>query len=144
MMANLRKSNPFSRIGNSYGHFVDEHFMGRSPFEESWMTAPKANKKVDKSSYILEIELPGIEKENVSVNIESDILRVEIIRASGESDQRKFIRKEFEYPSLERFFLITKDVDKDAIEAKMSDGLLVIRLPIRKGFVSQIQEIPVQ
>ena len=45
---NLKNSYFFRRIGNAYNNLIDrEHFMGRSPFEDTWLSPTKKKKTID-------------------------------------------------------------------------------------------------
>ena len=45
---NLQNRHVFRRIGNAYQNLIDrDHFMGRSAFEDTWLSATKKKKTND-------------------------------------------------------------------------------------------------
>lgn len=136
-----RRFNPFHRIGDVYGHLFDgEHFLGRSPFEDSWMAMPKANAFADESEYQMEIELPGYSKDQVEVTIENGILK---IATEEKSNKGEFLVKEFPEGKRRRVFILSKDINQDKISARLSNGILKIILPKNNGSLSEIKKIDI-
>ena len=78
---------------------------------------------------IIEAEIPGLSKEEVSVELEKNILTI-----SGESrikdlKDQNFIRKEIKRSSFKRSFTISNSLNRDKIKADFKDGLLNISIP---------------
>jgi len=81
--------------------------------------------------YLLEADLPGFEKKDITLDIRDDTLIVRAERKSKveEKDKRdKVIRMERSYGSYQRSFDIS-GVDADKIKAKYVDGVLRLTLP---------------
>jgi len=81
--------------------------------------------------YLLEADLPGFEKKDISLDIHDDTLTVRAQRKSRveEKDQKdKIIRMERSYGAYQRSFDIS-GVDADGIKAKYVDGVLRLTLP---------------
>ena len=81
--------------------------------------------------YLLETDLPGFEKKDITLDIHDDILTIRAERKSKveEKDQKdKVIRMERSYGSYQRSFDIS-GVDADQIKAKYTDGVLCLTLP---------------
>ncbi|KYG82463.1 Hsp20/alpha crystallin family protein [Roseivirga echinicomitans] len=126
---NRIKRGPFHRIGDSYSHFFNtEHFMGRSAFDKTWL-APEipSNLRKEEEAYTIEMALPGFKKEEISIYVEDDLLRVKAEREDDYKD--KYLRKEIHLDSLKRNFQLEENVDRDKIEAAYENGLLRILLP---------------
>jgi HSP20 family protein len=82
------------------------------------------------SEYIVEVELPGMSKEDVVIEIVKDGLMVsarkeEIKEEKGEG----FIRRERGHLSFKRRLLLPGNSDTEAIEAKIVDGVLHLSVP---------------
>ncbi len=81
--------------------------------------------------YLLEADLPGFEKKDISLDIRDNTLIVRAERRSKVEDkdkQDKVIRMERSYGSYQRSFDIS-GVDADKIKAKYVDGVLRLTLP---------------
>ena len=81
--------------------------------------------------YLLEADLPGFEKKDITLDIQNDTLIIRAERKSKiqEKDKKdKVIRMERSYGSYQRSFDIS-GVDADKINAKYVDGVLRLMLP---------------
>ena len=81
--------------------------------------------------YLLETDLPGFEKKDITLDIHDDMLTIRAERKSKveEKDKKdKVIRMERSYGSYQRSFDIS-GVDADQIKAKYTDGVLRLTLP---------------
>jgi HSP20 family protein len=79
---------------------------------------------------VLTAELPGIEKENVKINLENSILTIAGERKfSDDVKNDSYHRVERSYGSFYRSFTLPSRIDNEKIEAKFKDGVLEIVLP---------------
>ena len=80
-------------------------------------------------AFVLECELPGFKKEDISIDIEKDCLTVKAERRSEDEEKKTdFVRRERFYGSFTRSFDLT-GVNADGIEARYADGILTLTLP---------------
>lgn len=82
------------------------------------------------TTVVLEVELPGVIKQDVSVEVKDNILTIKGERkfdndVSGEN----YYRRERVYGSFRRAFNLHYDVDPQKIKAKFNDGVLKIEVP---------------
>lgn len=75
------------------------------------------------------MEMPGVEREGVSVALENDVLRVE-----GKIDFSKYegmepVYTEFNVGHYTRSFALSGKIDRERIGAQLEDGVLVLTLP---------------
>jgi len=91
---------------------------------------PAVNTREADDAYYIEVDLPGVKKEDISIDVKDNILTI-----SGErkiEDERKdeeFYRVESVYGKFERSFSLPEDVDVDKIEAKAENGVLIVKIP---------------
>lgn len=79
---------------------------------------------------IVEVELPGVELEDVRVEVEGDILRISgDRRTTVERQGRHYHHMEQSYGSFTRELRLPRTVDRDAIQANFAAGVLTITLP---------------
>ena len=91
---------------------------------------PLANfAKHSNDTYDIEIDLPGVNKEDIEIKIEDDYLTVNAIRRTKkEIKEEDYYLKESQFGLISRSFILPKDVDRDKISAHYEDGRLYISL----------------
>jgi HSP20 family protein len=88
------------------------------------------------------MEMPGVERKDVSIALENDVLRVE-----GKIDFTKYegmepVYTEFNVGHYTRSFTLSSKIDREKISAQLDDGVLVLTLP--KGQEAQPRRIAIQ
>lgn len=80
--------------------------------------------------YHIEAEMPGFEKENISVECNNGYITIaaEKKEIKEESEDKKFIRKERYYGKARRTFYVG-DVLEEEIKAEFTNGILQIEIP---------------
>jgi HSP20 family protein len=79
---------------------------------------------------VVRAELPGVEKEDVSVEISGDRLMIEAERKFEEEVEKEdFYRHELGYGKLMRTVALPDEVDADNVHAELKEGILTINLP---------------
>jgi len=78
--------------------------------------------------YIIEMDLPGIKKENVKINYENGYLSIKIIRTIMGGNVNNYIRRERFYGEIKRSFFIGEKKEID-IKANYENGILSISFP---------------
>ena len=111
-----------------------------SPFRRSSLTADDENITVpewaplvdiaeDDKEYLIKVELPEVQKDDVKVTVESGTLTISGERkAEKEQKGRKFHRVERYYGRFERSFSIPDDAEADDVKAEFKDGVLRVHL----------------
>ena len=80
--------------------------------------------------YELSIDLPGVEPDQIHVDVEDDYVAIHGTRApKAEPTPESRRRIERTFGSFRRVVRLPKLVDKDAIEAKYEHGVLTVTLP---------------
>jgi HSP20 family protein len=82
------------------------------------------------SKYLVDVDLPGIKKEDIHVSMENGILTVKGETKTEEKEEKdgKLIRQERHMGSYMRQFTVGSDVDPDTIDAKFENGVLSLAL----------------
>jgi HSP20 family protein len=79
---------------------------------------------------IVEIELPGVERKDVHVEVEDSVLRITgERRAAVERRGRQYYRTERSYGRFERHIRLPSSVDQEGIRAQFRAGILTVTLP---------------
>ena len=112
-----------------------------SPFRRSTLIADEENITVpewaplvdiaeDDKEYLIKVELPEVNKDDVQVTVEGGTLTISGERkAEKEQKGRKFHRVERYYGRFERSFAIPDDAEPDNVKAEFKDGVLRVHLP---------------
>lgn len=117
------------RFNRRFGNFFSP--VRRSERSASaWNWNPKVNVADKDDSLVLNAELPGVEKKDITVELNGRVLTLRGERSSdSESKEEKYHRKERFYGKFERSFTLPEGVDPDAIEANHKDGVLTVSIP---------------
>ena len=78
--------------------------------------------------YILEVDLPGIRKDNIKLNYENGYLSIKIFRNFVGDNKNIYVRRERFFGELKRSFYIGIKRESD-IKAIYKDGVLLISFP---------------
>ena len=122
----LTRWDPFaelSRMQNDLNRMRGEQRLGFSPAVDILE---------EEEAILLTAELPGMKAEDVHVHVENNVLTLSgERRLENEEKKEGYHRIERSYGSFSRAFALPKTVDADAIEAKLDEGILRLRLPKR-------------
>lgn len=121
MMMIPRRSREFDLIGDMFRDpFFSEH--------ESRLMKTDIREKDDK--YLIDIDLPGYEKENIKIEVEDGYLTVNAtIDTTEESEDNNFVRKERFSGSCSRSFYVGDEVKSDEVKASFKNGILSLEIP---------------
>ena len=105
---------------------------------------PKINMRESENEYFIEVELPGVHKENVDIQIDANVLTVSGERAIKEDVKEEEYRKvESNYGKFSRAFTLPKRIDTSSIEASFELGILEITVP-KKELVDTSTKIEIK
>lgn len=103
-----------------------------APFMAAVARMPAMDIRDEGNGYSIEAELPGMKKEEVSVEIGEKALVIKAEReSSGEEKGEGYMRQERGRSSFYRQVPLPSDIDHAQASAKLEDGLLRITLPKR-------------
>lgn len=122
MMMIPRRKNEFDLLGEMFADpFFTEH--------ESKIMKTDIKEKKDK--YLIDIELPGYQKENIKMEVEDGYLTVhaEINSDNEEKEKGKFVRRERYSGACSRSFYVGTEVKSEDIKASFKNGILKIEIP---------------
>jgi HSP20 family protein len=107
--------------------FDDDFFPVMSARNNSM---PAVNIREDEKFYTLDLAVPGIDKNDLKIDINEDVLTISSeSKVEKEENKEGYKRKEFSYSSFCRSFYIPENVNKEKIEANYKDGVLTVALP---------------
>lgn len=89
-------------------------------------TSPAVNVQETDEKFVLEMALPGLSKEDVSIQVKDDVLD---ISSKKEMDtESNFRLREFNYGKFERKFRISDKIDQSKVDAQFVNGVLTLTL----------------
>lgn len=134
---------PYRYRNNTYD--IDRIFD--SMFEEFFLMnneEMKVDIKENEKEYLLEAELPGINKNDINLELRDDILVISAKRKEEiDEEEENYIRKERRYGSISRSFNMN-NIDKDKIKAKFDNGILYITLPKLESSIIKSKKIKIE
>ena len=114
-------------VSNRLSRFFDEPGAATG---QAW--APSVNVSETKDELLLTAELPGLAEEDVTLELENNVLTIsgEKIEQRTEGDEeRRYHVWERRYGSFMRSFTLPRTVVSDEITASFHNGILTVRLP---------------
>lgn len=103
------------------------------------------------NSYVLEILIPGFDKNDIKLSVDKGLLYVKATRNSENLEenkaettpQPKYHLREFHIESFERSFKLSNKVMIEGIKAKFENGILFVTLPKKEEFVVDSHDIDI-
>ncbi|MEJ5963458.1 Hsp20/alpha crystallin family protein [Pedobacter immunditicola] len=92
--------------------------------------------------YKIEVAAPGLTKEDFQINLKKDTLSVWAEKKAVEGEQKDYTRKEFDYNSFARSFVLPETVDAEKIAAEYVNGIL--NITIGKKDESKVKDIEIK
>lgn len=100
------------------------------------MNMPAVNIQENEDAYLVEMAAPGLDKDKFKIELDKNRLSISYhneLNNEENSEDEKFVRREYSFTSFARSFHLNKSVvDEDKIEAKYENGILNITIPKRE------------
>jgi HSP20 family protein len=123
--------------------------------QEKRELAPKEEKTVPAKYYVpnadifetddaltVVMEIPGVEKNDVSVKLENEALRIEARIDHGKYEGLEPVYAEYNIGHYARAFTLSNKIDQDGISADLAEGVLTLTL--RKAQEAVPKRIPIK
>jgi HSP20 family protein len=106
--------------------FMDDFF--NTPVRSNFVRNFKVDVEELKDKYIVDVEVPGLNKEDINITYENEYLTIRISKEEDQSEEKKeYVLKERSSFTSERSFYL-KDVDPNNVKAALDNGVLTITL----------------
>jgi len=99
-----------------------------------------------KDELVVEAPTPGVKKDEITVEVANGMLKIDAVHRETEEEKkekatvyRAQIMSEFHYSTT-----LPKEVEEKQARAKMEDGILKVRIPIKAGAKERKSTIPVE
>ena len=126
MMIPRRRRNEFDLFDDFFGG--DDFF----PRREQSLMKTDIREKDDK--YIIEMDLPGFEKENINLELKEGYLTVSAkVEREGNDEKERYVHKERFYGECSRNFYVGEEVTEHDIHAEFKNGILKVSIPKKEA-----------
>lgn len=128
-MANLVPYSRNTDLFNLMDDMFNDTWMLRTPFANTF----KVDVKEDDASYTIEAEMPGVDKKDISVDIEDGRLTIAVNQdETTKVEEEGYIHRERRTTSMTRSIYLDSAGEK-GVTAKLENGLLNIHIPKAKN-----------
>lgn len=92
---------------------------------------PQLSLEQGDKSYLVKVDLPGLEKDSINVELENNLLTISGQRevAKETNDDQGFYHSERSYGSFSRSITLPEDIEDDHIDANYKNGVLTVEIP---------------
>jgi len=141
----LRPCGDVMSMPNRINRLFEDSFYGDTERErENQVTwYPAADIYETQEEYVFKLEVPGLEKEDIKIELNSGTLSI-----AGERKEEKDVKKE-DYHRVEsysgkfcRSFTLPRNIDSKKINATIKNGILELRVP--KADEAKPKSIPIE
>ncbi len=110
---------------------IFDRFFGRGDDEEtSAVWAPRTDLSETDEAFRIRLDVPGMTKEDITVNLQNNTLTVSGERTSERKEEdEEYVRVERAFGSFHRTFTLPDAVDAENVTAAYTDGVLTIDVP---------------
>ena len=120
------RRSDFVDVFNIMDDFFNNDFFPANSFKYNTF---KIDVKDSDTEYLIEAELPGIEKEEVNLDYNDGVLVISVEKNEEVKEEKEnYIHKERRVAAMKRALQL-KDVKEEEISAKLENGVLKITLP---------------
>ncbi|MDG6778745.1 Hsp20/alpha crystallin family protein [Thiomicrorhabdus sp. zzn3] len=141
----LRSFDPFKDLSQEF-KAMERRFHNLMPSLESEANlagfTPSVNTREGDYAYHVEVDLPGVKKGDIKVEVKDNRLTISGERKTKEEvKEDEYYRVESSYGKFERSFTLPDNVDAENVSASCADGVLEVVLPKRErnGGTKQVE-----
>ncbi len=126
-MMNVVTWDPFRDINQIFDRHSSYTPVARSETKD-W--SPRVDIHESENKYTVRTELPGVEKDAVSVSIDENVLTIKGTKQFVDAkDGEQWKRVETQYGEFTRSFTLPDEVDVDQVSAAYKNGVLELSIP---------------
>jgi HSP20 family protein len=121
-----------------YNRFYNDKEEGISSF------TPKVNTREGEFAYHVDVDLPGVDKDNIKVDVKDNVLTISGERSTKkEIKEEDYLKVETSFGKFSRSFTLSDDIDSENITASAENGVLEVILPKVKQITQKSKQIKV-
>ena len=124
---------PMFQLRNGIDQLFEDFFKGENalaPFKANGKFLPAIDIKENDEAITVDAEMPGLQQEEIQVNVEEGVLTLSAERKREKDEKTKNVhRTERYYGQMERKLALPASVEDGKIDAIYKDGVLHVTLP---------------
>jgi HSP20 family protein len=132
-MTQLTRRTPNRTIRNLQREVdsIFDQFFGRGEDEDtSAVWAPRTDLSETDDAFRIRLDVPGMEKDDITINLQNNTLTVSGERSSERKEEgEEYVRVERAFGNFHRTFTLPDAVDPENVEAAYDNGVLTIHVP---------------
>ena len=106
---------------------------------------PTVNSRETSDAYYIEIDLPGVKKEDIEIDVKDNVLTVSGERkVKDEMKEENYYKIESRYGKFVRSFTLPKNANIDKISANSENGVLEIKIPKLEAVKKEPKKIEIK
>ncbi|KAG4098812.1 HSP20-like chaperone [Neocallimastix lanati (nom. inval.)] len=115
--------DPFNELHNQISKTFNSDVFKSVDF------SPKINLSEDENNYYIHADLPGMNKDQVKMELSDDNHVLTISENSNKRNTKKYSKIECSYGKFSRSFTLPENADINKIQARLENGVLEVHLP---------------
>ena len=112
---------------SNFNNMLQDILIDQNIIERETLT-PKVNISGNEDNYQINVIMPGIDKENIMLSIDNDILTIQNNYDKQKDKDQNALRTEFRIKEYYRKLSLPKDADHQSISANLKNGILEITI----------------
>lgn len=145
----VKKYTPYNDLDFRKGFDVLNSLMNNyeSSREEGAIASfvPVVNTREGEYAYHIELDLPGIKKEDIDITTEDNVLTISGERkVKDEVNEEDYYKVESRYGKFSRSFTLPEDIDVENIHAESANGVLEVIIPKKEDEAKKPRKIEIK
>ncbi len=138
--------NPVSPLYNDinelFGRFLQGYGTLPNALSGRGMLRPTVDINATDNEYTISVEVPGIEQDDIKLEINDSTLIVHGEKRQEKEDKKKnYYRMERSYGAFQRLLTLPDDADRDKVNAHFKNGVLTVSIPRKSLPNSNVKQI---
>ena len=130
-----------------FDEFFDDDIFPKHEVFKKERNLMRTDIKEKKDKYILDIDLPGFEKENISLSLNNGYLNIQakVDKENKNNEEEKYVRQERFHGECSRSFYVGDDIKENEIRADFKNGILKVEIPKKEieNKSNEVKQIPI-
>lgn len=128
-------NNSYNKNTNAWSNLIEDLFT--DSLFDTVESKRRANIVSREKEIEIQLECPGVAKENINLSCENGVLKV--VCKSPKQQKEKYLHQQFEPRESTNLFTLKNELDTNKIKATNKDGILYINIPRKQQKTKRIE-----